>query len=866
MIRLSMVQVAQRVPDGTVPVAPASRAAPLADRAWSVGVDPMADRADAGRPRQAAACRLNWLESARTVHSRNSLSAGFPVNALSSSIAKRPVALFALAMLLAVALSSLTTIAGSPLTAVWLPTAVVLVGLLSRGRTVLLPAALGLAGAMWLFGMPITRMPGAIAAAVVAPVICASVITRLRAKGGQVSHLVQTLQMLAAITLVQAPIAAALMSLDTGITTPGPVSGASLFFLHWIIEATTGVVFVRGLLTWMPNDGGGFCPIAGIKGVRHRFDRDLVVPFTLFASLLITGAAATQFGLESLARVMSLLVFACVAITSITLGRRSASTMMMIACLAIFLIRLVSAPLELDVVAGGNLLLIETLLLFGFGLCHVLNALSEERLRQQRDLHRQAFTNESSGLPNLRALSEFVQGLGRRRPVVAGGVEPSAVPAGGRGIVLAEISVAGLQHWADLAGRTSVMRLEPEIGSRLRDELGAHLLHLSHVGTGRFIMVLDAAVRSDQVAGALQAVFDLHRFAIDGHLIKLSWSVGMVDCPDNQFELETALASLSIAQQLAVAGNGRLCRMTLDDDRVRSYRAGLAWMEKVRQMLADDRLRLFAQPIAPAQAGVGNALHFEVLARMLGDDGSILTPDRFLPAITRAGLHIEFDQAVIRKTLAHLAQHPALADATDLVAVNVTGPTICDAGFARFVLATMKQHGTAADQLVIEITESDSIADLDAALENVGALRAAGVRIAVDDFGTGQATFDYIRRLRPDLLKIDGSFVRRYLDSPLDQEIVESIVRLAQAVGARSVAEFAESEQIVQRMALIGVDFVQGYAIARPMPIERIMDGREWAATRPVHPDRSVATARRAGEPVSITPDSHPLRLSRQPG
>lgn len=727
-----------------------------------------------------------------------------------TTVTRRPVAMFSLALLAGTFLSMATAVGSTPLTLLWLPTSIVLVGLLTRGLAVLLPAAIGMTAALWLLNTPAWHAGMSILSVVIAPSAAYYLIQRLRSNRRAVSHLLQTIHIVTAIALVQAPISAVISFVGCYFHSEPMLGPVSLVVSHWVIEATSGIIFVRGIMVWMPDDGSGFCPVAGMARSNRRIEPEFWVPLGLIGILCLSAVAAFSIEQGSLARLFSIPLFIIAATSSLISNRRIASTILMLSSFAIAAICSYAAQIDSDPGALTRLAEVVLLLLTGSLLLQLLNALVEERLVQQRRLRRKAFANEVTDLPNLRALNAYLASASLIHRVKV------------EGLLMAEISVAGLMRWADIAGRASIMKVEREIGVRLKQSYGKRMRYLIHVGTGRFILVLSRGQSSEELVGVMKSCFQDHQFNIAGNPVRLHCSFGVVDVPPGDHDLETVLASLSIAQQKAATNSDAYFRLTLDDSQVRTYREDLAWIEKVRRFLAIGRLRLFAQPIAPAQMNSDSPLHFEILARMVNDDESILTPDKFLPAISLAGLQVEFDRAVISLTLQYLEAHEELAQATHLCAINVTGLTICDSNFPGFLIRNLKERNIDASKITIEVTESDAIVDFESALGNITTLTAAGISIAVDDFGTGQATFDYIRRMRPTVLKIDGSFVRRYADDALDKEIVESIVRLAKVLGAKTVAEFIETEQIADDMRKIGVNYLQGWAIAKPMPIEHI--------------------------------------------
>jgi EAL domain-containing protein (putative c-di-GMP-specific phosphodiesterase class I) len=158
--------------------------------------------------------------------------------------------------------------------------------------------------------------------------------------------------------------------------------------------------------------------------------------------------------------------------------------------------------------------------------------------------------------------------------------------------------------------------------------------------------------------------------------------------------------------------------------------------------------------------------------------------------------------------------------------INVTGYSLSDPTFADFVLDMLRITGVPPKIIVVEVTETDAIADFELAQNQLRTLAAVGIRCAVDDFGVGLATFDYLKKLRPHWIKIDGSFVKsigREDADPLDMEIIIAAVKAAKAIGAKTVAEHVETAEQIDVLTLLGVDYLQGWALGKPMRIEALL-------------------------------------------
>ena len=246
---------------------------------------------------------------------------------------------------------------------------------------------------------------------------------------------------------------------------------------------------------------------------------------------------------------------------------------------------------------------------------------------------------------------------------------------------------------------------------------------------------------------------------------------------------------------------------------------------RLREAIAEDRLRLEAQLITPlAGAGANARPHYELLLRMIDEDGHTLGPDRFLSAANRYQLMPTIDRWVIDKAIELLKPHAELlAGHAVSFAINFSGQSLNDDDFGDFLLARIGGSGIDPSAFCFELTENATIANVARAEVIMRRLRQLGCGVALDDFGTGLSSLSYLRQLPVTMLKIDGSFVRDILKDARSESMVHAIAQLARSMSIVTVAEYVETEEIHQRIAAMGVDYGQGFAIGRPVPIADVL-------------------------------------------
>lgn len=253
----------------------------------------------------------------------------------------------------------------------------------------------------------------------------------------------------------------------------------------------------------------------------------------------------------------------------------------------------------------------------------------------------------------------------------------------------------------------------------------------------------------------------------------------------------------------------------------------IAMMVRVQQALENDRFCLVAQPIV----GVRGDNYHEVLLRMVGDDGELISPILFLPVAHEFGLASRIDLWVLENTLRFMADCRSSNPGIRL-AINLSPSTASGLGFAHQVSTLLQEYDIEAWQLVFEITESHSLVNPEQARRTLGELQDLGCRVAIDDFGTGYASYARLKHIRADILKIDGSFIRNIATSSLDYQIVSSICHLARMKKMRVVAEYVENEEIRTAAIALGIDYLQGYCIGKPAPLREL-------ATAPMNTEES---------------------------
>lgn len=257
----------------------------------------------------------------------------------------------------------------------------------------------------------------------------------------------------------------------------------------------------------------------------------------------------------------------------------------------------------------------------------------------------------------------------------------------------------------------------------------------------------------------------------------------------------------------------------------RNLKNKVAMMSRLQKALDNDEFTLLVQPVR----GMRGDCYHEVLLRMPDINGLLISPDQFLPVAQEFGLSSRVDLWVLEHTLRFLAAHRERLPGQRF-AINLAPSTVCRVQFPLEVSRLLAKYAIEPWQLIFEVTECSTFCNAEQGLHILRQLQKMGVRIAIDDFGTGYASYARLKSVDADILKIDGSFIRNIVNNSLDYQIVASICHLARMKKMLVVAEYVESEEIRSAVQALGIDYVQGYLIGRPAPLESLLEAEASTA------------------------------------
>lgn len=323
-----------------------------------------------------------------------------------------------------------------------------------------------------------------------------------------------------------------------------------------------------------------------------------------------------------------------------------------------------------------------------------------------------------------------------------------------------------------------------------------------------------------KVANTLRQAVEDFRFFWEGQVYSVGVSIGLVFFSSDQESSDDLLSNADAACYTAKEGGRN--RVHLYDLEAAKKRSESSIVNMLSEAYEKDRMLLFQQQIRATNEDDPQK-HYEILIRMLGDNGEIIQPGMFLPAAERYGLAIILDRWVVKKSISWLNQYQSSFSSPPILSINLSAQSITDNLFKDFVRQLLLDNLVDGSLICFEITETAAMKNLQVAKQFIDELKGMGCRFALDDFGSGHASYAHLKNLPVDYLKIDGMFVKDITNDPINYPIVKSFNEVGQVLGMKTIAEFVENEDIIDKLNEIGVDYLQGYAISKPAPLDEIL-------------------------------------------
>lgn len=361
----------------------------------------------------------------------------------------------------------------------------------------------------------------------------------------------------------------------------------------------------------------------------------------------------------------------------------------------------------------------------------------------------------------------------------------------------------------------SCIRIDDVLGRLGSDEFGLILKHC----TQKSAMKIASHIT--------QAISDM-KFNWDGCDYKLGVSIGINPLDKNTRDSADAIRKADLACYTAKdQGKNQTYVYEEQNSELIRRQEETYWATRISAAIENNRLRLYAQPIVALQNKSLQNNHVEILVRLLNEDNQLIAPNAFIPAAEHYNLMPLVDRKIIHETFTFIASYADIDENNTHYSINLSGNTLGDDDIVDYIKNLAEKLDINTRQICFEITETAAIKNLNRAKSFIKKLKAIGFKFALDDFGSGFSSFQYLKTLSVDYLKIDGSFVADMVNNNIDHAMVAAINEVGHVMGIKTIAEYVENDQIIRKLQDINVDYGQGYGIEQPKPLEEILSLNE---------------------------------------
>ncbi|NQV87435.1 MAG: EAL domain-containing protein [Woeseiaceae bacterium] len=368
-----------------------------------------------------------------------------------------------------------------------------------------------------------------------------------------------------------------------------------------------------------------------------------------------------------------------------------------------------------------------------------------------------------------------------------------------------------------IAGDALLRQLSEQIQAKIRSTD-----MLARLGGDEFGILLErcSEERALQVAEDIRGSIEGYRFEWKDSFTTVRCSIGIVIISSENADVAGAMSSADVACYSAKDMGRNQVHLYRDSDASLRHEE-MKWVSRITSAVEEDRLELFFQPIIGIGKHNGNSRgHYELLLRMRDEKGELVGPDQFIPAAERYNLMSTLDRWVIHEALTELADRNDTGEARYTLAINLSGTSLSEDRFLEFVIDELKRQNLPSGAICFEITETAAISNLSRVVHFMQTLKKLGCKFSLDDFGSGLSSFTYLKNLPVDYLKIDGQFIRNVAEDAIDESMVLAISSVGHAMGIETIAERVETKIVLDKLGALGIEFAQGYYIARPASVK----------------------------------------------
>jgi len=370
----------------------------------------------------------------------------------------------------------------------------------------------------------------------------------------------------------------------------------------------------------------------------------------------------------------------------------------------------------------------------------------------------------------------------------------------------------------DTCGHMAGDSLLLQLGVALKDNIRA-IDTLARLGGDEFgvLLMQCGEEKACEIAEKLRQAIADFRFVWDQKVFEIGASIGVVAVSKDSQNIAELMSAADLACYAAKdSGGNSVHLLKASGSEIARRRHDMEWAGRITSALQENRMYLMVQRATALRSDLLISEYQEVLLRMNDETGNPVATDALIAAAERYNLMPgKLDRWVVQTTCRLIAEGKIAADQRHIVAINLSGSSLSDEPFLKFVHEQIDSFHVDPAAVCFEVTETAAIRNLSKAMHFLKSLKSIGCRFALDDFGSGLCSFAYLKSLPVDFLKIDGGFVRNLVGNPFDRAMIESIARIGQVTGIRTIAEWVENKEILRELKLLGIDYAQGYAVGK---------------------------------------------------
>ena len=357
-----------------------------------------------------------------------------------------------------------------------------------------------------------------------------------------------------------------------------------------------------------------------------------------------------------------------------------------------------------------------------------------------------------------------------------------------------------------------------EVANVFRREIGTAGL-LSRISSDEYTVLFEDIDESEvlKVAENIRRLMETYQFTTNNNTYHIGASIGIaIINPDDIVTSSEILARADQACYVAKTHGRNIVHVfSKEDTEMLTLRSAIHWVPLIRDALANNKFLLVFQPVLDIKNKCIS--HYETLIRMIGDDGKLVEPINFIPVAEKMGLIHDIDLWVVNRAIDILHELPEKHKDISFN-INLSSYAFQDTALLPLLREKLDKTGIEARRIPFEITETAAVANFSQTRDMIMNIRELGCQFALDDFGSGFSSFNYIKEFPVDYLKIDGAFITNLLHDPIDQTLIKSMIEIARKLNKKIVAEFVENRKVLDLLMQYGTDYAQGYFIGKPSP------------------------------------------------